>query len=244
MARIIFQPIEETSRIFFSKLLSQSKSSPEKKQTTSNFADLKQASEIIHLVLLLYVHLGILFLALGPPYIPTLLSLVLPSRYLSTSAPAVLKAYCLYLPVMALNGFLEALLSSTATPADLARQSRFMVVCSVGFVLVAVGLGEVLGMRETGLVYANVANLGARAAYGWMFTKGYFKRQTAGRKEHIGVDTRKCLPPKAVWGMTAISAVVVRLSATRYGSPSESLKGKAVHIVIGGTMFISWAAVW
>ena len=51
---------------------------------------------------------------------------VLPQQYLSTSAPRILAAWVWYVPVLALNGGLEAFLSSVASPKDLNEQSRYV----------------------------------------------------------------------------------------------------------------------
>ena len=138
----MFQPIEETSRLFFSKLLAQSKdeidsdsgrtfdaaASSDTSQapvpTPSRVTRLTQALSVYHLTILFYTHLSLVFLIFGPPYLPTLLSLLLPKHYLHTSAPLILKAYCLYLPVMALNGFLEAFVASVATERELVAQGQ------------------------------------------------------------------------------------------------------------------------
>jgi oligosaccharide translocation protein RFT1 len=246
VARIFFQPIEESSRLFFSKLLSSKDTSNGSAEDTSDSSrKLKQAVDVAHLVLLLYIHLGLVFMVFGSPYIPTLLSLALPSRYKSTSASLVLQAYCVYLPVMALNGFLEAFVSSTASPADLAAQSRFMGICSIFFVVGAVTLSEGFGMHETGLVYANVINLGARAAFGWHFLKRYFKVvQDIHANQAKLISGWKCLPPRAVWITSAIAGCIVRLSAAKYGSISAGIEIKALHVVIGGVQFVIWLFVW
>lgn len=181
----------------------------------------------------------------GPPYIPTLLSVALPSRYMSTSAPLVLQAYCVYLPVMALNGFLEAFVSSAASPADLAAQSRFMGICSMFFVVGAITLSEGFGMHETGLVYANVINLSVRAAFGWHFIKRYFKIDPAARPNTPKlIDGWKCLPPRAIWLTSAIVGCIVRLSARKYGTISAGIKIMALHVVLGGLQFVIWLFVW
>jgi len=253
VARILFQPIEESSRIFFSKLLSSKDASSKKsaEDASNDQRKLKQAADVVHLVILLYIHLGLVFIIFGPPYVPTLLSLALPSRYLSTSAPLVLQAYCVYLPIMALNGFLEAFVSSTASPADLAAQSRFMGICSVLFVVGAVTLSEGFGMRETGLVYANVINLGTRATFGWYFLKRYFERHHADESETaraVGkaelINGWKCLPPRAIWLTSTVVGCIVRLSAAKYGSFSAGIKIKGFHIIVGGIQFAIWLCIW
>lgn len=71
----------------------------------------------------------------GSAYMSILLPLLLPSQYLTTSAPNVLAAWVWYIPVLAVNGGLEAFLSSVATPKDLNGQSRFVFLHS--FLLMA-----------------------------------------------------------------------------------------------------------
>lgn len=232
VARIIFQPIEETSRLFFSKSLS----SPTPSSLTA-------ASTLIHSTLLLYTHLSLVLLSFGPPYIPLLLSLLLPPHYLSTSAPAVLKAYCLYLPAMALNGFLEAFVSSVAKPGDLKGQAWAMGASSFGFIG-AVGVFGKWGGGGMGqnLVYANVVGAAGRAFWGWGFLKRYFNaRAKAGQ----GISARMAfVPPFGVLGTSALCGVLVRVSETRFmkggvGGGREKL----VHVGVGAVCFGAWVAV-
>lgn len=159
---------------------------------------------------------------------------------------------------MALNGFLEAFMSSTARPADLKAQSRFMGLCSALFVVTAISLSEGAGMRETGMVYANVLNLGARAAYGWFFIRKYFEirntegeepiernRTTADRGRHgVLLDGWRFIPPRMVWVVSIIAGILVRVSANKYGTLSAGLQAKAIHVAIGGSLFTVWALVW
>ncbi|KAF8308913.1 Rft-1-domain-containing protein [Clavulina sp. PMI_390] len=281
IARIVFQPIEETSRIFFSKLLSipsapAPSSSSTASLTTKKNSDapetiagadeqrtrLGQAASTSQLILLLYTHLSLVFIVFGPPFVPTLASFLLPRRYvLNTSAPAVLQAYCLYLPVMALNGFLEALMASVAEPRDLARQSRFMGAASILFVLSAVGFSRLGGesggaaggaksgggMKETGMVYANVLNLGSRAIYGWFFMSAYFRRASAASSSSSGsaslLDGWKCLPPRSVWLVSAVIGIILRASASHYGGLVSPLASKGTHLAIGVLHFVIWIIV-
>lgn len=149
---------------------------------------------------------------------------------------------------MSLNGFLEAFVSSTANPTDLATQSRFMGICSMLFVIGAVTLSEAFGMHETGLVYANVINLSARAAFGWHFLKRYFEGHPAaldthGKKAKL-INGWKCFPPGPVWLISAIAGCIVRLSASNFGSLSAGIEVKGFHVAIGGVQFAIWLFVW
>lgn len=121
MARIIFQPIEETLRLFFSRILSSGTREIAKDQYQ---ASLKQSIDTLHSLISVQVAFSLILVVFGTAYLPVMFGLLLPKQYLGTSAPAVLAAWMWYIPVLALNGGLEAFLSSVATPKDLNRQSR------------------------------------------------------------------------------------------------------------------------
>lgn len=119
IARILFQPIEEICRVFFSKTLNTSTKGNEK-------ASLKEASNALVSLLSVQTSFSIILVTFGSAYLPYALRILLPRTYLATSAPAVLSAWIWYIPVLAINGGLEAFMSSVASPADLNRQSRFV----------------------------------------------------------------------------------------------------------------------
>ena len=123
---MVFQPIEEVSRVFFSKLLSDYTVSPTQegdRRLTRTHA-LRQAANALVSLLAIQCSLAVILLVFGPAYLPILLHIILPSQYLSTSAPKVLAAWLWYIPVLAVNGGLEAFLSSIANAEDLNKQSR------------------------------------------------------------------------------------------------------------------------
>ena len=133
VARIVFQPIEETARVFFSKTLSSTAPPPsdsKSKPSPRSAESLQTASAVLTTLLLAFTHLLLLLLTFAPPYLPLALSLALPRKYLSTSAPRILAVYIYYIPAMAYNGVLEAFLASAAAPSDLRAQARWLLVFS------------------------------------------------------------------------------------------------------------------
>lgn len=236
VARIIFQPIEETSRLFFSKSLAADVSTDDKSSTDATLSSLN----ILHSLLLLYTHFSLLLLAFLPPYTRTLMRFLLPPRYLSTSAPRVFAAYAVYLPVMAVNGVLEAVVSAVVGTAGVRSQARWMGIASGVFVAVAVVLGRYggeRGGRETGLVYANAAAAACRAAWGWVFVKGSFKKRGA------QMTVRKVVPPASVVVVSVVVGLVVRWSETTYGG-AGGLKDMATHIAVGVSCLVAWGTTW
>jgi oligosaccharide translocation protein RFT1 len=126
VARIIFQPIEESLRLLFSKIPIDSMipSGNPIHAGQSNRRVLRHAVGVLMALLNAQFSLGIIFLVFGTAYMPIALRIVLPPQYLATSAPSVLGAWVWYLPILAINGGLEAFFSSVATRQDLNMQSR------------------------------------------------------------------------------------------------------------------------
>lgn len=122
VARIIFQPIEEVFRVYFSKTLTKS---ADESQESRRHA-LQQASMALVSMLGIQTSSTVILWVFGSAYMHIALHILLPPRYLSTSAPKVLSAWIWYIPALAINGVLEAFLSSVATPEDLNRQSRYV----------------------------------------------------------------------------------------------------------------------
>ncbi|KAF8335856.1 Rft protein-domain-containing protein [Cantharellus anzutake] len=254
IARVIFQPVEETSRVYFSKVLNQDHQTSdvlpsgrpraEKSPPANKKKAIVESMRTLGTVLSVYAHLTLLFLAFGPPCIPTLLSIVLPRQYLLTSAPRVLIAYCWYLPVMAFNGVLEAFFSATASSNDLVTQSRALMASSLLFIVSSFWLSEGLGLKETGLVYANVLNLGARAWYAWGFTKSYYKKH--GEKHHRiaqSGESRRVVPKTGVLICSIAMGVIVRISYRTLGSPFGLLAHKIIHMAIAVSAVLFWFVV-
>lgn len=228
MARIVFQPIEETSRLYFSKSLS---SSPSKEAGTKgedgDKSDSRQtASKILSSLLLLFTHLLLLLVTFGPPYLSIVTTLLLPPRFQSTSAPSILRSYVFYIPMMAFNGVLEAFFASTSTPLELKHQSRWMMVFSIIFVLAAYLFNQ-LGFGDSGLVYANVLNLFLRVVYCWTFARRYFGQS--------GVDfgLNAAIPPRGVIGAFSWAYLVTRWSWRAYGHLPQSVLPQRNHIAVG-----------
>jgi len=116
----VFQPIEETLRVFFSRILD----GKSQKKKSDDRASLAQSANMLQSLLSIQLSLSVILVIFGSASLPILLPLLLPKQYLSTSAPQVLSAWIWYIPVLAVNGGLEAFLSSVATPKDLNNQSR------------------------------------------------------------------------------------------------------------------------
>ncbi|KAI9782671.1 MAG: Oligosaccharide translocation protein rft1 [Peltula sp. TS41687] len=176
IARTLFQPIEESSRTLFSKLLS----SPTTASTKPDRSRVHTAARVLSTILRLYLLLAIIAVSLGPSLAPVLLQLVAGDRWISSGAGDVLGTYSYYVPLLALNGVTEAFISAVATPAELHAQSVWMVAFSLGFAGAGLVFLRWLGWAAQGLVWANVVNMLLRVVWSTAFIRSYFGRNAAG----------------------------------------------------------------
>ncbi|KAI9666472.1 MAG: Oligosaccharide translocation protein rft1 [Bathelium mastoideum] len=204
IARVILQPIEESSRTLFARLCASpppsttttttttdSSSTPSTNNTTSNPTthppsppkSITQAHHTLTLLLRAYTLLSLPLIIHAPPLIELLLPSLLGPRWSHTSAPSAVLAFyaSTYIPFLAVNGVLEAFVAAVATPADLARQSKGMALAFAAFALAAwAQLGTAWGGTEEmrrggkGIVLANVANMLARIVWAMGFLRGWF----------------------------------------------------------------------
>ena len=183
LARLVFQPVEESSRNSIGALLS-----PSMTPTRSN---LRQALSHLTTTLHLYFLLTLVCFSLLPTLLQTLIFTLLLNRpgsssnnnsnnnnsnnnndrWSNTSAttnaplPLILAAYAYLLPFLAFNGLLDAFITSVATPSQLRTQSLVAAFCT------AVYGGAAwfwLAHRRTGaqgLVFANVVAMAVRVVW-------------------------------------------------------------------------------
>ena len=170
LARLVFQPIEESSRNYFSKLLSTSdaKSRPEKHSVEKARADLQSLMRF-------YTLLSTVAVTIGPFAAPILVQIIAGTRWSSSGAGRVLAVYCLYIPLLAINGITEAFVSSVATESEVHRQSIWMGAFSIAFGLAGFVSLRVLELGAFGLVCANGINMLCRVIWSTAFISRYFK---------------------------------------------------------------------
>jgi hypothetical protein len=187
IARMLFQPIEESSRNLFAKLCAEpatdsiSESNPQNqdeeliKQKEEHKQNLGQASTTLTMILHFYTLISLLAVTLGPTLAPLLLTIVAGKKWSATSASSVLATYCYYIPFLAINGVTEAFVAAVATSSDLYIQSLNMAL----FFAIFAGsawffIGE-LGWGGSGVVAANTVNMGLRIVWNTWFIKSFFR---------------------------------------------------------------------
>ncbi|KDQ21977.1 hypothetical protein PLEOSDRAFT_1051491, partial [Pleurotus ostreatus PC15] len=262
IARLVFQPIEETSRVFFAKTLSatpgqsapktiKDESASDEQQNSISLPALKQAAAFLSSILQTQLFLAMPIIAFGHVYLPIVLSFLLPARFLATSAPQRLYAWVYYLPVFAVNGVLEAFVAGTATARDV------MMLFSVIYISAAIALYQI-GYGDVSLVYAKIVGLSMRILYVALFASNYFHctltstsstRPRLLTRHNILPDARLLLTCATAQGIVTYGPrrrrIAQRVAAVMLGQQSKMYllsQPVVVHVGLGGVLALACLA--
>lgn len=187
LARLLFQPVEESSRSYFSRLLA---TSSDKKPAKAVTPAVQEAKHSFQTLMRLYILLSAVIVSLGPFAAPSLLAIVAGSKW--SRAGDVLGVYCFYIPFLALNGLTESFVASVASEAEVHGQSVWMGVFSVAFAASAFVFMRVFPLGAQGLVLANIINMLCRIVWSFVFIKAFFRRN------NTTVSVRSLIPGSTV----------------------------------------------
>ena len=220
VARLVFQPVEETARLYLSSELGSADKVPPE--------TLERSSALVQLILRAQLVLGAAFVSFGPPLAQPFLLLVAGPQWAlgkggsASHAAHILASYFYYLPVMGVNGIVEAFIQCCARPDALARYSRVLVLASVVFCAV-LAAGRTASERllggagqESVLVAANVLALGVRAAASWAFMHAYFHAHPAYAQR---LSLRGTCPSAVVLGVFVAAGAALRRASTTLALP-------------------------
>jgi hypothetical protein len=238
IARMLFQPIEESSRNLFAKLCADSapvttSTTPSSLQTQKE--SLSQASKILTMILRLYSIISLFAITIGPPLAPLALSIVAGKKWSATSASTVLQTYCYYIPFLALNGVTEAFVAAVASTSDLHKQSLSMASFFLLFAASAWFFISQLQWGGSGVVAANTVNMGLRIVFNVLYIKRYFRDR--GVKWSVG----EVLPNASKMAAVPFMGFVLKTRTVekvlgRYGIMGELGGIAVVGVVIAATV--------
>ncbi|OAA53500.1 diphthamide biosynthesis protein [Niveomyces insectorum RCEF 264] len=162
-ARLLFQPVEESSRSYFSRLLAGNKADSSSSSPSFSSPSAARASRDLQILLKLYLLFALVVTALGPAAVAPFLALVTGPRWAASRAvaSATLAAYVWYLPLLAVNGVAEAFSAWMGAFS--------LVFAGAGFVCL-----RLLDGGAVGLVAANALNMACRIAWCTWFIRRYF----------------------------------------------------------------------
>ncbi|PYI19752.1 nuclear division Rft1 protein [Aspergillus japonicus CBS 114.51] len=219
VARVLFQPIEESGRAIFSSLLH---GNCLEKRRTENISLAKT-----HLadILRAYSMIAVVAFPLGPALVPLVLDFLGGRSWASPTVSSLLSLYCLYIPFLAFNGISEAFVSSAASPSEVRKQALWMGVFSACYVSAAYVFLVVGDLGAQGMVYANIVNMAVRTIWSFSFIRSFLQRCT------LALRPSELLPrPQTLLAGIMISITLVRKGA--YGLNSGDISGTLMYTAI------------
>ncbi|KAL1852742.1 Oligosaccharide translocation protein rft1 [Diaporthe australafricana] len=247
-ARLVFQPVEESSRNYYSRLLSSDSESAPSGPTETQASEkdesvhgqsssrpfktaLVQASDNLTSLLRFYTFVSVPLLALGPTAAPLVLSLIAGPQWTASGAGEALAAYVYYIPLLAINGLAEGFVASVATEAQVHLQSAWMTAFSVLFGVSGYVFLSVLDWGAVGLVWANGINMAGRIVWALWFIRRYFAQRGA------RWEVTALLPSPLAVLAAAVASQVVRRAV------DSELAGTGVKAVLGELVKVAGTAV-
>jgi oligosaccharide translocation protein RFT1 len=156
-----------------------------------------------------------------------------------------------YIPLLSLNGILEAFHASSATPEQVKRQAKFMIASSAGFASTlwfltntktntdsntTLGLDLASLTTEQSLIVASCAAMVLRIGYAYI----HARRFAASRKQELSL--KAVLPHFSVMGLGVVSGLMLRVLA-KSDRWQTSWKGWAELVGTGGILGLTTLAV-
>lgn len=185
--------------------------------------------EILSTVLRTYAYLGILASGFGSLVVGYLISFVIRTSKFG-NAVHVLAAYMCYIPVLAWNGSLDALVQSVASLETLRKQGFVLAGLALCFIFLTYLFVSVMGMGAVGLVWAQVVGMSLRTAWSLQFATAYFGK---------GYQwLRLCTPP---WWVIAVALFNISIARLVVGEATRALHffiiASLAAIVVGTGLF-------
>lgn len=233
VARILFQPLEESSRLFYSREIGNAQQSSDEVKTPQKSKSAIDASvALLERLVKLQIYLSLIFVCFCPFYTTPLLYHVLRgSRWMNTSAPRLLQEYLFLLPLLGFNGILEAFVQATASEKQLGQMSKALLGWSAIYCACCYVAVSMLGMKEDALIWANGVTMACRIAY----SSGYINQFC---KSHHRVFSISSIVWQSRLPVLACILSTPALSWSQTHFRWTTISGMLQHVALGGFCFL------
>lgn len=256
VARMVFQPVEETARIAFSKMAAKARlldgqdndKDQGQRQREAVQAEVSAMASMVAIVLKTVGLFSVLFPVFGPFYARVAVQFGLGVRWYREETVRALAVYCVYILVLGLNGVSEAFVYATAPPGLLGTVNLSLVVSSLAFCLSSVLLIQRMG--TSGILVANIFAMSIRIVFNLVYTHKYFatphklfpssfseKGSRNGLNQPLTPLSDACVHVQDVAGL-AVASGVLYLSCARYAASLMTLRSAGEHVLVGTACFL------
>ncbi|XP_072329253.1 man(5)GlcNAc(2)-PP-dolichol translocation protein RFT1 isoform X3 [Scyliorhinus torazame] len=222
VARFLFLPIEESFYVFFVKVLERGKDIGHQKQE-----DVSVAATVLEMLVKLVLLIGLTIAVFGYSYSQLALDIYGGSMLSSGSGPILLRCYCVYVLLLAVNGVTECFTFAAMSKEEVDRYNLMMIALSLAFL----GLSYYLTWWQgaVGFILANCLNMGFRIAHSLQYISHYFKHSE--NRPLVGLQL-----PRPLLLAYLGSAIVTAFSQASLSQ--QGLMALSVHVLLGAVCLI------
>ncbi|OQV23552.1 Protein RFT1-like protein [Hypsibius exemplaris] len=229
VARLLFQQVEENAYVLFSKVLPRERdqSSPTKKNDSEAFG-----AKMLEVYLKTITAFSIIIVIFGYSYSDILLQIYGGQVLTTGDAPALMRAFWVYVLFLAVNGVTEAFVFSAMSKAEVDSYNRKLVGFSLSFLVSSWGFVKWLG--AVGFIVANSLNMALRIAHSVIFIHRYY--------QHSRHDPLRGILVNRVFfiGCLAVAAV---LPVLRSACDLTTVLGNVVFLAVGAGLGVALLCV-
>jgi len=218
-ARIIFMPIEESYHVFFSQMLTRGKVAREQE----NDGNVDVVATNLGIVLKGVSTVGLVVLVFGYSYSYLLLQLYGGSMLTENQGPTLLRTYCLYVLVIAVNGITECFMFAVMDEQEISKYNYKMVVFSLIFTLASLLFTSYLG--AVGFILANCLNMLLRIVASTRYIRKFFEGTSH-------TPLRDALPTLPVC-MCLVSSFIITSASERRLCCDKGWLNIGIHVGVG-----------
>ncbi|XP_029174943.1 protein RFT1 homolog [Nylanderia fulva] len=224
-ARFIFRPIEESGYFYFTQIVKRDKPISEQ-----NAADVQESVNVLTHLCSIVTSIGLIVLVFGQSYSSTLLWLYGGSKLTLPLPVLLLRAHCLAVLLLGINGVTECYTNATADSVTINKSNVIMVYESIAFLgasyLFAMWFGPV------GFIFGNCVNMSLRIIHSATFINR--------RHRDTIYHPLRGLVPRPMFSASLLVAAFITNLSHAYFFPAE----KILHLFIGIIMFLIVFASW
>ncbi|GAB1608069.1 protein RFT1 homolog isoform X1 [Argonauta hians] len=221
--RFLFCPIEESSYLFFSQLLTRGKSL---NQQTKESA--KMVGTVLRILLTSMALIGLTIMVYGYSYSFLALDMYGGSKLSSSTGPTLLRWYTVYVVVIAVNGVSESFVFAVMSKTQVDRYNNMMLGFSVTFLAGSWIFTRYFG--SVGFILANCLNMALRILHSAVFIRKYF----ADSSVH---PLRALLVQPLILCSFCVTFCITWLSEMAFCCDKGVLR-RLVHVAVGGACLL------
>ncbi|KAL5014217.1 hypothetical protein ScPMuIL_008487 [Solemya velum] len=228
-ARFVFLPIEESAYLFFSQTLTRGHSLEEEPKATVDLA-----TKVLYSLLKIVSLLGCIIVVYGYNYSFLALDLYGGQILSVGTGPTLLRWYCLYVLIIAVNGTTECFFFAAMSQKDVDRYNHKLLLFSGIFLLSSWMLTKQFG--SVGFILANCSIMLIRIGHSCYFIWRYYHRSEFSPLSGL-------VPALPVTVTLLLSFLMTRISEI-YLCCDHGPVFRLLHIGVGGPTLLRWYCLY